>query len=107
MKIAQLERMQIRELEELKVRIDKVIASKQVSEREAVRARIMALAEKSGFSLGDIVRGGGARASKGRKVPIKFRNPNNYAEVWSGRGRMPRWMTAKVKSGAKVDDFRI
>lgn len=107
MKITQLERMQIRELEELKVRIDKVIAAKQVSEREAVRAKIMALAAKSGFSVGDIVRGGGARSTKGRKVPIKFRNTSNHAEVWSGRGRMPRWMTARIRGGAKMDDFRI
>lgn len=107
MKITQLERMQIRELEELKVRIDKVIKTKQVTEREAVRAKIVALAERSGYSLGELVGGAKVRAGRGRKVPIKFRNPGNHTEVWSGRGRMPRWMTAKVKGGARMDDFRI
>ena len=107
MKITQLERMQVRELNELKVRLDTVIAAKQVSEREAVRAKIAALAEKSGFTLAEIVQGKGARSLAGRKVPLKYRNPKNTAEVWSGRGRMPRWMTAKVKAGAKMEDFRI
>ena len=107
MKASRLDKMQIKDLNELKVRIDKIIAAKQAGERDALRAKLVALAETSGFSLGDIVRANGVRSTKGRKVPIKFKNPGNSSEVWSGRGRMPRWMTAKIKTGAKRDDFRL
>jgi DNA-binding protein H-NS len=27
----------------------------------------------------------------GKKIAPKYRNPNNKAETWTGRGRMPRW----------------
>ena len=44
---------------------------------------------------------------KGRKVQPKYRNPDKRSETWTGRGRMPVWMTALVKKGKKRDDFLI
>lgn len=37
----------------------------------------------------------------------KFRNPAAPFETWAGRGKQPRWLTAKLRSGKKLDDFRI
>jgi DNA-binding protein H-NS len=37
----------------------------------------------------------------------KYRNPVEPAETWSGRGKQPRWLTAQLRSGKKLDDFRI
>lgn len=107
MRNAQLDRMQISELEQLKVRIDKIIAIKQVKERATVRTKLVAMAAKSGILLGDVVYGNGAQRLKKRKLPIKYKNPDNTDDVWSGRGRTPRWMTAKIKAGAKAEDFRV
>jgi DNA-binding protein H-NS len=44
---------------------------------------------------------------KGRKVKPKYRNPDNRAETWTGRGRMPIWMATMVKKGRKANDFLI
>src|SRR5580658_35981 len=33
--------------------------------------------------------------------------PDNPAETWAGRGLKPRWLTAAIKSGKKVEDFLI
>jgi hypothetical protein len=41
------------------------------------------------------------------KVAPKFRNPENPSETWAGRGLKPRWLAAAIKSGKKLDDFRI
>ena len=38
---------------------------------------------------------------------MKYRNPKNADEVWSGRGRMPLWLGAEIKSGKDRDDFLI
>jgi H-NS histone family len=49
-------------------------------------------------------RGGfGARGA----VAPKYRNPENPAETWAGRGLKPRWLAAAVKSGKKPEDFPI
>ena len=42
---------------------------------------------------------------KGRKIAPKYRGPNG--ETWAGRGKTPRWLTAQLKSGRRIDDFRI
>ena len=41
------------------------------------------------------------------KVYPKYQNPENLAETWSGRGRQPRWLSPQLRSGKKLDDFRI
>jgi DNA-binding protein H-NS len=37
----------------------------------------------------------------------KYRNPTQPTETWAGRGKQPRWLTAQLRSGKKLDDFRI
>lgn len=40
-----------------------------------------------------------------KQAAAKFRGPNG--ETWSGRGLMPRWLTALVAQGRAKDDFAI
>jgi DNA-binding protein H-NS len=40
-------------------------------------------------------------------VVPKYRNPERPSETWAGRGKTPRWLTAHLKSGRRIDDFRI
>lgn len=40
-------------------------------------------------------------ALKGRKLPVRFRNPKNPKETWAGRGLTPRWLVAALKGGKK------
>jgi DNA-binding protein H-NS len=42
-----------------------------------------------------------------RDVPAKFRNPDNPAEIWSGRGRKPKWVEEKLNQGRTLDDLLI
>src|SRR5262245_15501792 len=41
------------------------------------------------------------------KVLPKYRNPKNRNETWAGRGKQPRWVTAQLQSGKKLDDLLI
>ena len=50
------------------------------------------------------------RKPERRPYPIvlpKFRNPAEPSQTWAGRGKQPRWLTAQLKSGKRIDDFRI
>jgi DNA-binding protein H-NS len=40
-----------------------------------------------------------------RKVAAKYKGPNG--ETWSGRGLKPRWLTAEIKKGKKLESFAI
>jgi len=37
----------------------------------------------------------------------KYRNPQNDAETWSGRGKQPRWLTVQLRSGKTLNSFLI
>ena len=50
---------------------------------------------------------GKGRALNGGKLPPKYRDPDDRSNVWAGRGALPRWMEAKIKAGAKREDFLI
>lgn len=59
-------------------------------------------------------RAGAPRAPQGngpsdRRLTVapKYRNPNNPAETWAGRGVKPRWMQALLAQGQHMEDFRI
>src|SRR6201986_4760708 len=41
------------------------------------------------------------------KVLPKYRNPKDQGETWAGRGNQPRWLTAQLKTGKKLNDFLI
>ena len=51
--------------------------------------------------------GNGRRRStlKGHKVAPKYRGPGGV--TWAGRGARPRWLTAAIKGGKKLEDFLI
>lgn len=40
-------------------------------------------------------------------VDPKYFNPDNPSETWAGRGKQPRWLAAQLRSGKRIDDFRI
>jgi len=98
-----LKTMSIAKLQALKSQIDAAITEKVRSRRQELETE---LAKLGGIS------GGGKRgrpAGRGRMgaVAPKYRNPENPAETWAGRGLKPRWLTAAIKSGKKPDDFLI
>jgi DNA-binding protein H-NS len=42
-----------------------------------------------------------------RGVSPKYRNPDNPAETWAGRGRKPKWVDERLASGSSLDDLLI
>lgn len=49
----------------------------------------------------------GKRVSKlkGTKAPVKYSDGNGHS--WSGRGRTPAWLEAKMAAGAAKEQFRV
>lgn len=104
MKDSELEKLSSKELKALRGQVDQLIATRQVDERNQLKDKFRDMAEAAGYSIQEIF---GGRASKSRTVAAKFANPANPQETWTGRGRQPKWLAAKLKAGAKLDDFRL
>lgn len=100
-----VDKLNLKELMDLEVKVKKAIASAQSREKDEFLADVKALAAKRGIAFGDVF--GGGRGGKGGKVAIKYRNRDNPSETWTGRGRQPKWLAAALKKGAKIQDFLI
>ena len=97
-----IENMSFAELAAMQARIERAKIEKQGAERAAVKQKLMDIAKQSGFDMRDLFNG---RKGNG-KVAVKYRD--KAGNTWTGRGRMPRWMTAATKGGkAKKEDFLI
>lgn len=104
-RISGLDKMSLGELSQLREEVERLIAEKQAAERNALKQKLADLARAQGFTLDEIV--GKGRKGKG-SVPIKYRDPKNPENTWTGRGRTPRWLVAATKGGrAKKEDFLI
>jgi DNA-binding protein H-NS len=100
-----LERMTYAELSKLEMEIARLKAQKQSEERAALREKMAAMAREHGFDMGELF---GTRGKGKGSVAVKYRDPKNPENTWTGRGRMPRWMVAATKgSKAKKEDFLI
>jgi DNA-binding protein H-NS len=53
-----------------------------------------------------VVRNGRTSAMKGVRVKPKYRDAKT-GDTWAGRGVQPRWLTAALKGGKKLDDYLI
>jgi DNA-binding protein H-NS len=101
-----IDKMSYTELKEIETRIARLIIQKRDEERAELREKMTALARESGFDLRELM--GNGRGRKGTTVSVKYRDPENPENTWTGRGRMPRWMAAATKGGkTKKDDFLV
>jgi DNA-binding protein H-NS len=95
--------MSYAELANMEARIARLKIEKQNAERAELRERVIAMVKEHGFEISDLF--GKGRKGKGT-VAVKYRDPKNPENTWTGRGRMPRWMAAATKGGkAKKEDF--
>ena len=102
-----IENMSYAELTAMQTRIERAKIEKQSAERAALKQKMADLAKEHGFGMRELFDGRMGKGKRG-KVAVKYRDPSNSANTWTGRGRMPRWMTAATKGGkAKKEDFLI
>jgi DNA-binding protein H-NS len=99
-----VDKMSLKELVDLETRVRRAIANAKERERSELKNKIASLAENAGFTVTELFGGG---RGKGGKVAVKYRNKDNLAETWTGRGRQPKWLAAKLSKGAKLSDFAL
>lgn len=97
------DKMSVKELTDHIARAQRALAAAKDRERSEVKQKLASLAENAGFSVTELFGGRG----RGRSAMVKYMNPDNRAETWTGRGRKPNWLVAKLSKGAKMTDFAL
>jgi DNA-binding protein H-NS len=99
----ELKSMSVDALWSLHERVASVLARKIAEEKSQLDHRLRQLGLDAS---GNTKKKDHARRPYPQVFP-KYRNPAEPGETWAGRGKTPRWLTAQLKSGKKLDDFRI
>jgi DNA-binding protein H-NS len=103
MKPSDLKSLSVDELWSLHELVASVLARKISAEKGRLDQRLRQLSQGVLMSAKRTSR---ARRPYPQVVP-KYRNPVQPSETWAGRGKQPRWLTAQLRSGKNLDDFRI
>lgn len=105
----ELESMSLDDLWSLHEEISGILSDRIKAEKHELEKRLAALGGGSAV-LADTGATNLSSAEKPRRkyprVLPKYRNPQT-SETWSGRGKQPRWLVAAMKSGKRIEDFRI
>jgi len=95
------------ELQSMIEEAGRALKEKQQGKRKEVLNQMKQLAASIGVAV-EIIEGSAASAGrKGRKVPIKYQNPDNLSERWSGRGVKPKWLQHLLSQGKRLEDFEV
>ena len=108
-----LDGMSVEELTKLIKEADAKRAEKQAVAKTALLEEMTSKAAALGMSLEALIGKQEAprtnvrkvRADVGTSVPVKFRGPDEA--TWTGRGRMPRWLSDAIARGKSKEDFAV
>jgi len=98
-----LSKLSLEELQSLARDIEMEVLGRREADRERVLNQMRELAGSLGMTLEEVV-----RREKGRgvvSVPVKYRNPGNPIQTWSGRGKRPAWVNEALASGMTLEDL--
>ncbi|WP_128945221.1 H-NS family nucleoid-associated regulatory protein [Bradyrhizobium zhanjiangense] len=106
----ELEAMSLDDLWSLHEEISGILSARIKAEKQELEKRLAVLGGGMGTfansSTGPEISPTGKPRRKYPRVLPKYRNPQT-SETWSGRGKRPRWLVAAIKSGRKIEEFRL
>jgi DNA-binding protein H-NS len=86
---------------------------RRAEKRKALKAQISDMVKAEGLSLSELFpQPGKARAqpkgkSQAEAAKVKYRNPDEASQTWTGTGRKPTWIIAALSSGKTLEDLRV
>jgi len=92
------------QLRDLQTQVAEQIKAREKDEIARARQQILALAQSVGLPLDQIMKGGQEK----KPVVARYRNPEDSAQVWTGRGRQPKWVKEYLeKPGNTLESLLI
>lgn len=101
-----LSKYSLAELHTLQDQIKQALKDREQVERAKAREEILAIAQKAGLSLKELLGTSQPRTKTGT-VAVRYRHPANASQQWTGRGRQPKWVQEWVASGKTMDGLRV
>ncbi|MGB1202528.1 MAG: H-NS family nucleoid-associated regulatory protein, partial [Alloalcanivorax venustensis] len=114
-----LDDLSVAELEKLIKQAEKKLEKKRLDAVKSAQAEISKIAKDLGVSVDDLLQEKASRQKKAARkttarkkkagvrkpAKVKYRNPNDSSQTWTGRGKRPVWLREALENGAKLEDF--
>ena len=95
------------ELAELIAKASRELEVKRQGKKRETIAQIKELASSIGVSVEISESEKKATSRRGSSVPVKYRDPDNSRNAWTGRGMKPRWLNALLAQGRSLEEFQV
>lgn len=101
-----LNTLTLKELKALQADVMRTIHGYDDRRKREALSLLEAKARELGFDLNELL---GAPVMRRKRSPavMKFADPNDPSQVWSGRGRKPRWFAQALAQGKTPEDLSI
>ena len=97
------------ELLDRKRQLDLEIAARQDTELDSLKSKVMTVANALGITVGEMFGIKGEVEPRRRKQTprIKYHDPDQPQNTWTGKGKPPKWMQERLEQGATKEQFQI
>lgn len=95
------------QLQALEVQVNEELKTRHFLSVSQAREQILHIARNAGISLAQLAAIKSPKAPKASAVAMKYRNPRDAAQQWSGRGRQPAWVKEWIETGKSLDEARL
>lgn len=98
------------DLRNLQEQIKQEMKNREAQDLQKAREQILAIAQSVGVPLAELIGKGSKGANKkgpSGPVAVRFKNPENESQQWTGRGRQPGWIKEWVEGGKSLDALRV
>ncbi|MYM93708.1 H-NS histone family protein [Duganella vulcania] len=103
-----LSNMSSADLRNLQEQVKRELKQRESQDLAKAREQILAIAQSVGVPLKELVGSGsgGTRAKTGSVAP-RYRNPADPSQLWTGRGRQPKWVKEWVDAGKDIAGLKV
>lgn len=115
-----LDALSVSELEKLIKQAQKKLEKKRMDAVKNAQAEIGKIAKDLGVSVEELLQENSNRTKAARKTTrkktktavrkpakIKYRNPADSSQTWTGRGKRPIWLRDALENGATLESFEV
>ena len=99
-----LNELSIEDLRAITQNAQNIIIHKQTQRLRDAYEMFEEIAEEAGSSIEEILSIG---EDIKQERSVRYRDPKNPENIWTGRGRKPNWLLDEVAKGNQVEDFAV
>jgi DNA-binding protein H-NS len=95
------------ELHQLESEVKRELQRRDLQRITEARNQVFAIAKGLGMDVRDLLGKHSQDKRQSKPVEVKYRNPANAQQEWTGRGRRPQWVSAWLGDGKSLEDLSL